>query len=169
MTLGSRIAVMRNGKVQQFADPLEVYNNPANKFVAGFIGSPPMNFIEGKIIERGGVFYFSEGYFEVALPRNIQPKLRKYKNKEIIFGIRPENVYDKLFSSFPARNNVVRLKCEVVEPMGASNHLYLNTPKSSLIACVEANDRPNVGEYLEMVFDMQKAHFFDKDTEETIV
>ena len=169
MTLGSRIAVMKGGRIQQFDDPLEVYNNPVNRFVAGFIGSPPMNFIEGRLVKRDGHLYFNEGYFEVGIIERMYKPLKDYIGKKVIFGIRPENIYDKLFATLASEDNTVRLRCEVVEPMGSENHLYLTTLQHSLIARVEANNRPKAGEYIEMVFDMERAHFFDKDTEKTIV
>jgi len=168
MTLGTRIAVMRDGKLQQFDTPLTVYDNPANKFVAGFIGSPPMNFMEGELIKKDGKVYFHEGDFQVKVIESMYPKLKNYMNKRVIFGIRPESIYDRLFASFASSDNTVRVKCDVVEPMGAENHVHLITDNSNFIAIVESHDLPSMGDYLEVVFDMRKAHFFDKDTEKTI-
>ena len=169
MTLGTRIAVMKDGQILQFDDPLQIYNEPANKFVAGFIGSPPMNFLEGKITKKDGRLYFDEGQLKVKIQEAMYVELRKYLEKDIIFGIRPENIYDKLFASAASPDNTARLKCEVIEPMGSENHLLLSTQNNSLIAIVDAHDKPQIGQYLEMVLNMNRVHFFDKDTEKKIV
>ncbi len=169
VTLGSRIAVMKDGQIQQFDEPLRVYDEPINKFVAGFIGSPPMNFLNGRIIKKDGKFYFDEGEFQVKIPESKYEKLEDYLEKEVIFGIRPENIYDKLFASAASSENTIRVKCEVVEHMGAENHLILSTNSHTIVARVDIHDRPLVGEYIEMVLDMNRAHFFDKDTERRIV
>lgn len=169
MTLGTRIAVMNKGEVQQFAEPLDVYDSPANKFVAGFIGSPPMNFLDGVIIRKGNKVYFDEGDFQVKVPEKMHDALKSYINKEITFGIRPENVYDRLFATNASEENTVRVVCDVVEAMGNANHIFLKSSKNTFIAIVDAHDRPKVGDFLEVVFDMQRCHFFDKDTELTIV
>jgi multiple sugar transport system ATP-binding protein len=95
--------------------------------------------------------------------------LEPYAGREIIFGIRSEDIYDKLFVSEAPGENIVRVTCEVVEPMGSEVFLYLTTGKHTFIARVGAHDRPKVNEDLDLVFDMSKVHFFDKDTEETIV
>jgi len=169
MTMGDRIAVMRNGLLQQIADPITVYDHPKNKFVAGFIGSPPMNFMDGKIIKKDKRLYFDEGRIRVKLVEDMLDKVAPYIGREIIFGIRSEDIYDKLFVSEAPPENVVRVTCEVFEPMGSEVYLYLNTGKHTFIARVGAHDRPPVNQDIEVVFDMSKAHFFAKDTEETIV
>ncbi|MCD6583912.1 MAG: sn-glycerol-3-phosphate ABC transporter ATP-binding protein UgpC [Candidatus Omnitrophica bacterium] len=170
MTLGDRIAVMRNGKVQQFDTPLNVYEKPVNKFVAGFIGSPSMNFIEGRIIKKDGYLYFDEGEFRVKIPPEKYPSLEKeYIDRKIIFGIRPENIYDKLFASMATPDNTVRAHCEVLETMGSENHVYLSVGRHTIVAVLEADNKPPVGGILEVVFDMQRSLFFDPSTEESIV
>ncbi len=169
MTLGDRIAVMKDGKVQQFDTPLAVYNKPVNKFVAGFIGSPPMNFIEGLIVTRNSKLYFTEGNFKVRILEDKYPKLRQYINKKVIFGIRPENIYDKLFASLSNPDNTVRATCEVIETMGSENYLYLSIGKNKLVARSEPHNKPAVGSSLDIVFDMKKVLFFDPSTERTIV
>jgi len=169
MTMGNRIAVMRQGVIQQVADPIEVYDHPRNKFVAGFIGSPPMNFLQGRIIKKDGRMYFDEGRLQVKLIEDMYPKLLLYVGKPVILGIRPEDIYDKLFVSEAPPENIVRVNCEVYEPMGSEVYLYLNTGKHTFIARVGAHDRPQVNQDMDLVFDMSKVHFFDKDTEETII
>jgi len=169
MTMGDRIAVMKDGVLHQVADPISVYDHPKNKFVAGFIGSPPMNFMKGKIIKKEGRFYFDEGKIHVKLVDDMRAKMTPYIDREVTLGIRSEDIYDKLFVSEAPPENIVSVKCEVFEPMGSEVYLYLNTGKHTFIARVGAHDRPKVNQDMDLVFDMSKVHFFDKDTEETIV
>jgi len=168
MTMGDRIAVMKSGVIQQVADPITVYDKPKNKFVAGFIGSPPMNFMNGRLIRKDGKVYFDEGKIQVKLVEDMFKSITPYVGKEIIFGIRSEDIYDKLFVSEAPAENIVRVNCEVVEPMGSEVYLYLGTGKHTFIARVGAHDRPKINQDIDVVFDMSKVHFFDKDTEETI-
>ena len=169
MTMGDRIAVMKNGKIQQIADPITIYDKPVNKFVAGFIGFPPMNFMIGKIIKKDSRFYFNEGKFIVKLVEEMNSSIEKYLNREVVFGIRSEDIYDKLFVSEAPPENIIRSICEVVEPMGSEVYLHLNTGKHTFIARVGAYNRPEVNRDMDLVFDMSKVHFFDKDSEETII
>ncbi len=169
MTMGDRIVVMKDGIIQQIADPIGLYDKPVNKFVAGFIGSPPMNFVKGVLINREGKFYFNEGNFQVKIVEAMVPKIIPYVNKEVIFGIRPEDIYDKLFVSYAPSENTIKANCEVIEPMGSEVYLHLNTGRSSLIAKVGGHDRPAINQDMDLVFDMAKVHFFDKDTDLTIV
>jgi len=169
MTMGDRIAVMKDGILQQVADPITIYDRPVNKFVASFIGSPPMNFMEGKIIKKDGRLYFDEGKIKVKIIDDMRKDLFAYADKEIIFGIRSEDIYDKLFVSEAPPENIVRVNCEVFEPMGSEVYLHLNTGRHTFIARVGAHDRPPVNQDIDLVFDMSKVHFFDKDTEKTII
>lgn len=169
MTMGDRVAVMKGGVLQQVADPITVYDYPKNKFVAGFIGSPPMNFMSGRIIKKDSRLYFDEGRIKVKVVEDMYPKLMSYVGKEVILGIRAEDIYDKLFVSEAPPENIVRVNCEVVEPMGSEVYLYLHTGKHTFVARVGAHDRPGVNQDMDVVFDMSKVHFFDKDTEDAIV
>jgi len=169
MTMGTRIAVMKEGVIQQIDDPIALYDKPVNKFVAGFIGSPPMNFMTGQIIKKDGRFYFNEGNFSVRIVDEMRKKLASYVDKEVIFGIRPEDVYDRLFVQDAPAENVVTATCEVYEPMGAEAFLYLNTGKHTFVARVGGHDKPAVNQDLELVYDMNKVHFFDVETEKVIV
>ncbi len=169
MTLGDRIAVMRDGRIQQCADPITIYDRPANKFVSSFIGSPPINLMEGRIIKRDRKYYFDEGTFQVKLVEEMIKSISDYEGKRVIFGIRSEDIYDKLFVSKAAPDNMVQATCEVVEPMGSEVYLHLNTGRHTFIARVGAHDRPAVNRDMELVFDMSKVHFFDQETEETII
>jgi len=168
MTMGDRIAVMQDGILQQVADPITIYDHPKNKFVAGFIGSPPMNFMNGRIIKKDGRLYFDERKIQVKIVEDMYKQITPYIGRDVIFGIRSEDIYDKLFVSEAPPENVVRANCEVYEPMGSEVYLYLNTGKHTFIARVGAHDRPKVNQDMDLVFDMSKVHFFDKDTEDTI-
>jgi len=169
MTMGDRIAVMKDGILQQVADPITVYDRPKNKFVAGFIGSPPMNFMQGTLIKKDGKVYFDEGRIMVKLVEDMYAQMAPYLGRQLFFGIRSEDIYDKLFVSEAPPENIVKVNCEVYEPMGSEVYLYLNTGKHTFIARVGAHDKPRVNQDMEVVFDMSKVHFFDKDTEETII
>ncbi len=169
MTMGDRIVVMKDGLIQQCADPMTIYDKPANKFVASFIGLPPINIMEGRIIKKERKLYFDEGKFQVRVTDAMVTKLSKYEGKQVYFGIRSEDIYDKLFASEASADNTVRATCEVVEPLGAEVYLYLNSGKNNFIARVGAHDRPEVNRDMDLVFDMSKVHFFDHQSEETII
>ena len=127
LTMGDRICVVKDGVIQQVADPLSLYEHPVNKFVASFIGSPPMNFLTGTIVKLDSKLFFQNGPFKVRVIDAHVPRLTEFVNKEIVFGIRSEDIYDKLFTSTASTDNTVRATCEVVEPMGAEAYLYLRT------------------------------------------
>lgn len=169
LTLGDRICVMKDGKVQQCADPMTIYDKPANKFVASFIGSPPISLMNGRIIKKERKYYFDEGKFQVKIVEEMHKAIAPYEGKEVTFGIRPEDVYDKLFVSQWSPDNTIRATCEVVEPLGSEVYLYLNTGRHSFIARVGAHNRPEVNREMDVVFDMSKVHFFDKETDITII
>lgn len=171
MTMGDRIVVMKDGVVHQIADPMTLYDWPVNKFVAGFIGSPPMNFINGGIETTNGKLFFNEGSFRVRVNEKMNAALKLYLGKEIIFGIRPEDIYDKLFARDASADNCIIAKCEVIEPLGSEVYLHLIVPskKCTFIAKVGGHNRPQLNQNLNLVFDMKKVHFFNKDTENCII
>ena len=169
MTLGNRIAVMHQGVIQQVADPANIYAHPVNRFVASFIGSPPMNFIPGRAIRRNGRMYFDEGTFRVKVTDETIPRLRAYEGKPILFGIRPEDIYDKLFVQYAPPENTVTATVEVVEPMGAEVFLHLILGSHTVTARVGGHERPKVAQDMDLVLDMSKVHFFDPESEVAIV
>ena len=169
MTMGDRIVVMKDGFIQQVAPPLDLYDHPANKFVAGFIGSPPMNFFTGKLEQKDGNVNFNEGTFTIRIEDSQRQALQSYIGKDVVFGIRPEDIADVLFVTNPPADLQVKAKVEVVEPMGAEVFLYLNTGKHSFIARMDTHDQARVNQELTMVFDMKKSHFFDAETEKPIL
>jgi len=169
MTMGDRIVVMKDGVIQQIADPITLYDKPVNRFVAGFVGSPPMNFVKGTIVRKNGKSYFNEGKFQVKIIDAMARAVAPYVDKEVIFGIRSEDIYDKLFVSEAAPDNTIKATCEVIEPMGSEAYLYLNTGKNPLVAKVGGHNKPTLNQDMDLVFDMSKVHFFDKDTDNTII
>ena len=169
MTMGDKIAVLKDGVIHQVAGPITLYDYPVNKFVAGFIGTPPMNFMECRVIRKETGIYIDEGNYEVKVNKKMEDALEPYVDKEVIFGIRPEDIYDKLYSAGATRDNTISSTVEVVEPMGAEILLHLTTGNSSFIARVGAHNKAKVHQDIEMVFDMDKIHIFDKVTEKAIV
>jgi len=169
MTMGDRIVVMKDGIINQCADPMSIYDQPKNKFVASFIGLPPINIIRGRVTKRDKKYFFDEGKVKVKIIEDMFPAISEYEGKEVFLGIRSEDIYDKLFASEASVDNTVRATCELVEPLGSEVYLYLSSGKHNFIARVGAHDRPEVNREMDLVFDMSKAHFFDVQTEETII
>ncbi|MFQ5865114.1 MAG: ABC transporter ATP-binding protein [bacterium] len=167
MTMGDRIVVMKDGVVQQIDTPLNLYNFPKNKFVAGFIGSPAMNLLNGKIRRDHGI-WLDEGNLKLKLPSNYESKIGKYVDKEIIFGIRPEDIYESQDSYENKELAEATLTVEVVEPMGNEIYLYATTGLNPIIARLNANFKAASGQQITLFFDMTKAHLFDLATEESI-
>ena len=170
MTMGDRIVIMTDGRIQQVADPITLYDQPANLFVAGFIGSPAMNFFKGRCEFEGGRAWFSEGTFRLPLAEKFGEPLRDYDGKEIVFGIRPENIHS--LENKPAdltEETVVEAEVEVVEPMGAESYVYLHTPKSSFVARHDPHVQVEEKSHHRVVFNIARAHVFDKETEKTII
>ena len=164
-----RIVVMHEGSIQQNDDPIAIYDKPVNRFVAGFIGSPPMNFMNGKIRNMNGSFYFDEGNFKVKLLETMNEKVAPYRDREVVFGIRPEDIYDKLSVTEVSEDNTVAATVEVSEPMGAETYLHMTTGKHLFTARFPAQERAEPNQDIQVVFDVSKAHFFDCKTDVAIV
>ena len=165
MTMADKIVVMKDGEIHQIAAPLEVYNNPTNLFVAGFIGSPAINIVSGKIVNKDGALSFDSGDFVVALcPQQLEP-VGRYLNKPIIMGIRPEDIYDSRFDSMADSPQSIDTTCDLVEPLGNEYHVQLKTTKYNFTARFDPKELPKVGQQLEITLDMFKAHFFDPTSE----
>lgn len=168
LTLGERIVVMKGGVIHQIGDPIQVYESPQNKFVAGFIGSPPMNFLQGKIVGQNGDYYFADRGLKIRiLPQNYGT-VSAYRDREVIFGIRPEDIYDRIFAQDARPEFTITATVEVVEPVGSEIYLFLNAGRNSFVARVNNQDTAAPNQDVQMVFDMSKAHFFDPVTEEAI-
>ena len=170
MTMGDRIAVMKDGLLQQCDTPMSIYANPVNMFVAGFIGTPSMNFITGTLKKNASEYYFDAGSFQVTAPPLAATALNIYENKEVILGIRPADIFDKSLTSLPATpGNTVRTQVDVSEPMGDISTYYLTAGSVSLIATIDAECKAKDGDTLDVVFETAKMHLFDRDTEKAIV
>jgi multiple sugar transport system ATP-binding protein len=178
MTMGDRIVVMKDGVILQVDSPIALYDNPSTMFVAGFIGSPPMNFFHGTIQQHSGGLLFKEtgkdaqpgaAGFTIKPEDSQSAKLASYVGKPVVFGTRPEDINDKIFVGSAPPDKTVRATVEVTEPMGAEVFLYLNTGLHSFIARVDAHEKADVNQKLDMVFNTKKSHFFDAATEKLIV
>ncbi|EOC99547.1 ABC transporter ATP-binding protein [Caldisalinibacter kiritimatiensis] len=172
MTMGDRIVVMKDGVIQQAATPQEVYEKPANVFVAGFIGSPQMNFIDA-IIEGNDIndCKLAFGNVKVSLPEGKAKivKQKGYFGKEVILGIRPEDIHDEKVFIESSRDSVVKAHVEVTEMMGSETYLYITIEGNSAIARVDSRSQAKHGDNIELAFDKNKIHLFDKETEMAIL
>jgi multiple sugar transport system ATP-binding protein len=171
MTMGDRIAVMRDGVIQQVDTPMGLYTKPANMFVAGFIGTPAMNFIDATLIQENGRYVVDAGAFRVVIPENKNGKrFQEYVGKPVVFGVRPEDIFDKALSPLvkPTDENTIKATVDVIEPMGPIVTMYLTTAKHNLVATIDAETQAKEGQEIEVVLDMDKTHLFDKETEEAI-
>ncbi|AEH51066.1 ABC transporter ATP-binding protein [Pseudothermotoga thermarum] len=169
MTMADKIVVMKDGVIQQIGTPFEVYNKPKNLFVAGFIGSPAMNFVNATVIAKGGGIWIKTSGFEVKVVKEHEPILEKWIDKEVIFGIRPENIFDKLFAVAPQPENTVTGVVDVVEPLGSETLLHVKCGEDVLVARVDPRTQAQEGARIDLVFDMNRIHVFDKDTQEAII
>ncbi len=172
MTMGDRIVVMRDGLIQQVGAPLEIYNNPNNVFVAGFIGSPSMNFINAVLRKEGEKFLVETKTFKLEIPAEKAASIKRlgeYKDKEVIFGVRPEDIEDAAFvPDSEKQGNIIKAMVDVTEPMGAEVYAYFSSGDSTFVARLEATTKAADGVEQEVVVDMNKMHLFDRNTEETI-
>ncbi|HET6382207.1 MAG TPA: sn-glycerol-3-phosphate ABC transporter ATP-binding protein UgpC [Armatimonadota bacterium] len=166
MTMGDRIAVMKNGVTQQVDTPLGLYHHPVNKFVGGFIGSPAMNFLPVTLQSEDGKVYVVTDGIKLRVPDERASALngRASAVREVEFGIRPEDMEIRQGSAPTSSDeNVFRATVDVVEPMGATSLLYLTVGKSQVIASVEAETEVQEGYSVDMVVDMARAHLFGQD------
>jgi multiple sugar transport system ATP-binding protein len=168
MTMGDRIVVLRDGIVQQIDTPLELYNYPKNKFVAGFIGSPAMNFLRGQVALNEQMF-FSTPQFQLALPETLGKRLTFFIGREVYFGIRPEHI-----NCVPAFDNVapaggIRAKIEVLEPMGNETFVYIRLEEDAITARIAPHNELVPGNDCFLTFDLNHAHFFDMENDKAIL
>jgi multiple sugar transport system ATP-binding protein len=167
MTMGDRIVVLKDGLVQQIDTPLNLYNRPQNKFVAGFIGSPPMNFFDGEIHRENGM-WFESGRMKLMIPENYFSSLEAYVDKPVCLGIRPENIDYRIRAKQPLSGADVKATVEVVEPMGNEVYLYASAGEQSFIARLDNQFGGTEGLKINLLFDMANAHFFDLESEQII-
>ncbi len=173
MTMGDRIVVMKDGVVQQVDDPLTVYEKPNNVFVAGFIGSPPMNFIDATLSSDAKILDL--GSFKLGIPVDMQnfvaEQAKNYLGKKVILGVRPEHIYEvsliKTEDLIPEA--VADMRVEVLEPMGTEVYLYLINGPVSVVARVGSETKARMGENVKVMFDLRKMHLFDPVTQVAII
>ncbi len=168
MTMASRIVVMKDGYIMQVGSPKEIYDHPNNMFVAGFIGTPPMNFIHGRVNKEG---IFTAGKHTIELPQDKFEivKFHKMIEKDIVLGIRPEDIHDDqvVMKAYP--NAVLDVVVDVAELLGAETNIYTQVHESNICASVDARTNIHIGDQLKLTLDMNKSHFFDPQTEQVLV
>jgi multiple sugar transport system ATP-binding protein len=168
MTMGDRIVVMKDGFIQQVATPTDLYDSPANIFVAGFIGTPPMNFFEVTLTGQGEKLTLTEDTFTLPVPPAWRERLAPYAGKKVTFGLRPEDVGSPRAESTAGVPHI-KATVEVVEPMGSETYLYMNTGRNSFIARVDSHRICRVGERVDLAVVLDKGHVFDSQTTLVVV
>ena len=179
MTMADRIVIMKDGVIQQVDSPQNLYDKPCNKFVAGFLGSPQMNFIDA-VLKKADNYYVEFGAeatktskavkYQVEVPAaKVTPELAKYVDKEVTLGIRPEALHDDQMFLSNASTGVVDATVEITEMMGAETYLYLVCAGVSLTARVDPRSTARPQDEIKIALDPNKIHLFDKETEETII
>ncbi|HIJ66416.1 MAG TPA: sn-glycerol-3-phosphate ABC transporter ATP-binding protein UgpC [Candidatus Hydrogenedentes bacterium] len=170
MTMGDRIVVMLDGVIQQIATPLELYKKPVNKFVAGFIGTPPMNFLSGAIRAEDGALRFADdtGSVDLDVAPVHRDALGSFVGRNIIFGIRPEDMEENE-SQVAVAGKSIQANVDVVEPMGSEIYLYLDIGGQSVTARIDVDREPEVNKPHVLNVTMDNAHFFDPETEAALV
>jgi len=166
MTMASRIVVMKDGYIHQVGAPKDIYDNPNNIFVGGFIGTPPMNFIYGKVTND---LFVGEGIsVKVPIDKIKLLKENDFLNKDLVLGIRPEEIHDHEELKQKHKESLVTLKVDVAELLGSETHIHARIVDQELIAKVSARTDIKIGDEIELAFDMSKAHFFNPESEERL-
>jgi multiple sugar transport system ATP-binding protein len=165
MTMGHRIAVMRDGILQQLDTPQVLYDRPANMFVAGFIGSPSMNFFEGKLTGSESELWVETGTLKLRVPDHKLGAVRSAVGRDVIFGIRPEDIHDPADRVNAPDHQRAKVAVEVVEPLGSEQFVYLRSGNQEFTSRMSARAQLMPGNNVDVVFDTDKMHVFDKQTE----
>jgi multiple sugar transport system ATP-binding protein len=168
MTMGTRIAVLKDGLLQQVDTPQHLYDRPGNVFVAGFIGSPSMNFFDSTLVGQDGQVWVDTGAFRVQLPQERAATYRPFVGKQVIFGIRPEDIHDADFVPPGVNTAPVEAQVDVTELMGNEVFLYLVAGGKNFIARVDPRTKANVGNKMGVRLSLDNFHVFDKETEKAI-
>ncbi|MCL5026752.1 MAG: sn-glycerol-3-phosphate ABC transporter ATP-binding protein UgpC [Chloroflexi bacterium] len=168
MTMGSRIAVLKDGLLQQLDTPQRLYDHPANVFVAGFIGSPAMNFFDGHLATSNGDVFIEGDSFRLKVPKEKAEKLRGAQNGEIVLGIRPEDIVDRAFVPNASPEECLTVGVDVVEPMGSELFVYLTLGSYNFVARMDPRSQVRAGQKMDVVFTMGQMHAFDRRTEQAL-
>ena len=168
MTMGDRIAVLNDGILMQVDSPRNLYEVPNNIFVAGFIGSPSMNFFEATLVGEEGNVIVDTGDFRVKMPDELKDKYKNYTGKEVVFGIRPEHIHTPNFAPPSILGAPMTATVEVVELLGHELHVYANSGKNAFVATIDVRANPTAGSKVDLVIDMNRMHLFDKATQQAI-
>ncbi|MDH4208663.1 MAG: ABC transporter ATP-binding protein [Anaerolineae bacterium] len=169
MTMGTRIAVQSDGVLQQVDTPQNLYDHPANMFVAGFIGSPAMNFFEATLAGSDASVKVRTKAFEAEVPNELVPLVREHLGKDVVFGMRPEDIHDERFTPVDVAAAPLVAKVDVIEPMGSERYLYLVVGDTDFVARVDPRCAGAVGEELKIVLNMDNMHLFDAGTKAAIL
>ncbi|MBU3110612.1 ABC transporter ATP-binding protein [Clostridium lacusfryxellense] len=171
MTMGTRIVVMKDGLAQQVDTPHNIYEHPVNMFVAGFIGSPQMNFMEAKVEEKDGEVVLLFDNETIILPKDKAAIVKEgaYIGKNVIMGIRPEDIDDGVEFIEEHKESVIEAKVEVTENMGADTNIYMVKGNTNIVARVNGTSKAVVGDKIKIALDASKIHIFDKETENTVI
>lgn len=161
MTMGTKIVVMKDGEIQQVGRPMEIYRRPVNMFVAGFIGSPAMNFLPTRVLYTDSGAFVETDFLRLALPQTAQQHYEEFSGKEVVFGIRPEDIHSTDFMREHEGKAVVCGTVEVIEPLGPEILLNVKCGNHNLVARVDPRVETDVGHEIRLFFDMGKMHLFD--------
>lgn len=165
MTMGTRICVLNAGELQQIDSPFNLYHNPRNLFVAGFMGSPSMNFFDATLKSADGRMVVETKTFQLPMPPSKQEYLRDHMGKRVIFGVRPEDIHDAEFQPTGIVPGMVEANVEVVEQMGNEMILYLEEHGKTFLARTDPRTQAHIGQRMGLAFNLENAHVFDADTE----
>ncbi|SHF31827.1 carbohydrate ABC transporter ATP-binding protein, CUT1 family (TC 3.A.1.1.-) [Desulfacinum infernum DSM 9756] len=168
MTLADRIVVMKDGKIMQVGPPLEVYERPANRFVAGFIGSPSMNFLDVRLVEEAGDLWVDGESFRLKVPRHRAPAFRGHVNRPVIFGIRPEDVKERPGDALPEGVEPLRAEVDVREPIGSEVIITATVGSHAFTARISPNVAVRVHDPIDLAVNMNKMHLFDPESEQAL-
>ncbi len=168
MTMGTRIAVMKDGVLQQIDTPQTLYDKPDNIFVAGFIGSPSMNLFESTVTNTDGALYIDTGNFRLKVPPSKLDIVKPYTGKQVLFGVRPEDIHDPEFVPAGINTSMVESKVEVTELMGKEVIVYLENKGKPFLAIVDPRSKARVGNTVSVALNMDNMHLFDKQTEKAV-
>jgi multiple sugar transport system ATP-binding protein len=163
MTLGDRVVVMKDGEIQQVDVPLKIYDQPVNHFVAGFLGTPPMNFFNGRVAFQNNQPYFMDGPNSLLLPEKWRERLERYKDQPMVLGMRPENFHLQP-NEYLSENQAMKVRVEVIEPLGDKIDVYVSSATHPHIVCrIDAHSKLAEGQERTFYLDIHRAHLFTPD------